>query len=150
MKKYVIALDEGTTSARSIIFDKQLNAVSVFAGGAVIQWLRDELRFISDASDSEYFAKKLKNNGGASANNFLMQFQADISNIEVVRPAQREATAEGAAMLAGKAVSFFESSGFGGQMKHTVFKPLMTYGERSKYINGWHKAVNSCLTKTEE
>ncbi|MED9970702.1 MAG: glycerol kinase GlpK [Ruminococcus sp.] len=193
---------------------------SVFAGGAVIQWLRDELRFISDASDSEYFAKKLKNNGGvyvvpafaglgapywdmhargtitgltrgtgfehiiraslesiayqsddvieamksdtgksinslkvdggASANNFLMQFQADISNIEVVRPAQREATAAGAAMLAGKAVSFFESSGFGGQMKHTVFKPLMTDGVRSKYINGWHKAVNSCLTKTKE
>ena len=193
---------------------------SVFVGGAVIQWLRDELRFISDASDSEYFAKKLKNNGGvyvvpafaglgapywdmhargtitgltrgtgfehiiraslesiayqsddvieamksdtgksinslkvdggASANNFLMQFQADISNIEVVRPAQCEATAAGAAMLAGKAVSFFESSGFGGQMKHTVFKPLMTDGVRSKYINGWHKAVNSCLTKTEE
>lgn len=193
---------------------------SVFVGGAVIQWLRDELRFISDASDSEYFAKKLKSNGGvyvvpafaglgapywdmhargtitgltrgtgfehiiraslesiafqsedvieamksdtgrcvnslkvdggASANNFLMQFQADISNLEVVRPVQREATAVGAAMLAGNAVGFFENGGYSGQMKNTVFKPSMTAEERGKHIDGWHKAVNSCLTKTGE
>lgn len=187
---------------------------SVFVGGAVIQWLRDELRFISDASDSEYFAKKLKSNGGvyvvpafaglgapywdmrargtitgltrgagfehiirasleaiayqshdvieamksdtgrkinslkvdggASANNFLMQFQADISNVEVIRPAQREATAVGAAMLAGKAVGFFEGGSYLDNMKNTVFKPVMKDKDRQELLDGWHEAVNSC------
>ena len=143
---------------------------SVFVGGAVIQWLRDELKLISDASDSEYFASKVKDNGGvylvpafvglgapywdmyargtifgltrgtnknhiiraalesiayqskeimetmekesninikrlkvdggASRNTFLMQFQSDITNIEVCKPIITETTALGAAYLA--------------------------------------------------
>ena len=153
---------------------------SVFVGGAVIQWLRDELGLIRDSADSEYFARKvsstngvyvvpaftglgaphwdmyargailgmtrgtnrnhiiraalesivyqsddvlramqadtglhvpfLKVDGGASANNLLMQFQADISGVKVHRPMVRETTALGAAMLAGLAVGFWEGT----------------------------------------
>lgn len=152
---------------------------SVFMGGATIQWLRDELKMISDAADTEYFASKvddtngvyvvpafaglgapywdmyargtivgltrganrnhiiraalesiayqsmdliksmeedsglklstLKVDGGATANNFLMQFQADILGAEVQRPKVTETTALGAAYLAGLAVGFWSS-----------------------------------------
>lgn len=149
---------------------------SVFIGGAVVQWLRDELHLITEASDTEYFARKVKDNagvyvvpaftglgapywdmyargailgltrgagrnhiirasleaiayqtadilhamendtgkslttlnvdGGASANNFLMQFQADIVGRNIQRPVIRETTAMGAAYLAGLAAGF--------------------------------------------
>ena len=152
---------------------------SVFVGGAVIQWIRDELKLVNDAADTEYFAKKVKDNGGvyivpaftglgaphwdmyargaifgltrganrnhiiraaleaiayqsrdlidamqedsgckltsikvdggASRNNLLMQFQADITGSEVVRPIITETTALGAAYLAGLAVGFWKS-----------------------------------------
>ncbi|WP_053021875.1 glycerol kinase GlpK, partial [Vibrio cholerae] len=151
---------------------------AVFMGGASIQWLRDELKLISDARDSEYFATKvdtsngvyvvpaftglgapywdayargtivgltrgvnsnhiiratlesiayqtrdvldamqadsgiklsaLRVDGGAVANNFLMQFQADVLDTEVHRPKVTEVTALGAAYLAGLAVGFWD------------------------------------------
>ena len=186
---------------------------SVFVGGAVIQWLRDELRFISSAEDSEYFALKagdnggvyvvpsftglgapywdmysrgailgltrgsnrrhiiraalesiayqsydvitameqdtgielreLKADGGASANNFLMQFQADIINARISRPVVRETTALGAAYLAGLAVGFWKDIE---EVKKSwtldaAFEPSMPEADRIKYIDGWHKAV---------
>lgn len=193
---------------------------SVFVGGAVIQWLRDELRFIKDSADSEYFARKVRDNGGvyivpafaglgaphwnmrargtitgltrgagvehiiraalesiayqsddviramqsdfggginalrvdggASANNLLMQFQADISNLEVLRPAQKEATAAGAAMLAGLAAGFYEERKlFNNKSLNTVFKPYMADSEREKLLDGWHRAVKACLQSEE-
>ena len=152
---------------------------SVFVGGAVVQWLRDELHMIDSAADTEYFASKvndtagvyivpaftglgapywdmyargtivgltrganrnhiiraalesiayqtnsvlkamesdlgyslkdLKVDGGASFNNFLMQFQSDITGIELVRPKIVETTAMGAASLAGLAVGVWKS-----------------------------------------
>ena len=152
---------------------------SVFMGGAIIQWLRDEMGMLTDAQDSEYFANKVKNNGGiyvvpafvglgapywdmyargsifgltrgsnknhiiraalesiayqvkdlinameedagckintlkvdggASKNKLLMQFQADITNIEVCKPIMTETTALGAAYLAGLAVGYFSN-----------------------------------------
>ena len=185
---------------------------SVFVGGAVIQWLRDELRFIKDAADSEYFARKvsdsggvyivpafaglgaphwnmhargiitgltrgagvehiiraalesiayqsndviramkadmggdiaaLKVDGGASTNDLLMQFQADISNLDVIRPAQNEATAAGAAMLAGKAAGFPTTAANG---ESTVFTPSMPAGEREKKLEGWKQAIELLL-----
>ena len=191
---------------------------SVFVGGAVIQWLRDELRFIKDAADSEYFARKvndsggvyivpafaglgaphwnmrargtitgltrgagvehiiraalesiayqsedvisamrsdmgsdiaaLRVDGGASANNLLMQFQADISNLEVIRPVQKEATAAGAAMLAGKAVGFYNDFCSSNAL-NTIFKPQMTANEREKRLSGWQKAVKACISSEE-
>ena len=189
---------------------------SVFVGGAVIQWLRDELRLISDSADSEYFAGKVKDSGGvyivpafaglgaphwdmhargmmtgltrgtsrnhiiraalesiayqtedvframaadmdmslcslkadggASADDLLMQFQADISGISVYRPHQKEATAAGVAYLAGLAVDFYHSREeiasllTGG----TTFTPEMTPDRRFELLDGWHRAVNAC------
>lgn len=188
---------------------------SVFTGGAVIQWLRDEMRLIHDSADSEYFAEKvgdnggvyivpaftglgapywdmhargtitgltrgagrnhiiraalesiafqsddviramrsdtdgkiklLKVDGGASANNFLMQFQADISDLKVIRPAQKEATAAGAAYLAGMAVGFFSDEPFrDGTEINAVFEPNIADKEREKLLSGWRAAVSTC------
>ena len=188
---------------------------SVFTGGAVIQWLRDELRIIHDSSDSEYFARKVADNGGvyivpaftglgapywdmhargvitgitrganrdhiiraalesiafqsedviramcedmgekihslkvdggASANNFLMQFQADISDVTVIRPSQKEATAAGAADLAGMAAGLFDGSPSDeGAKVNAVFESKMSEIDREKLLNGWHAAVSTC------
>lgn len=188
---------------------------SVFTGGAVIQWLRDEMRLIHDSADSEYFAEKVRDNGGvyivpaftglgapywdmhargtitgltrgagrnhliraalesiafqsddviramrsdtdgkirvlkvdggASANHFLMQFQADISDTRVIRPAQKEATAAGAAYLAGLAVGFFPQELFAeGARVNATFEPCMSHDERERLLNGWHAAVAAC------
>ena len=186
---------------------------SVFVGGAVIQWLRDEMRFFNDSRDAEYYAKKVKNNGGvyfvpaftglgaphwdmyargaivgltrgtkrehiiraaqesiayqvadlvrameadtgipltslkadggASANQFLMQFQADIIDREVRRPAIRETTALGAAYLAGLAAGVWQDLD---EIRSlwacdTAFRPDMDSGERQRLLAGWEKAV---------
>ena len=189
---------------------------SVFVGGAVIQWLRDELRVINESKDSEYFARKVKDcagvylipafsglgaphwdmhargtitgltrganiyhiiraalesiayqsndvisameadtgvhlsslkvDGGASANNFLMQFQSDISNVAVVRPQTTEATAQGAAFLAGLAVGFFKNRD---ELKSIVkgkdsFLPSINKEKRTDLLNGWASAIEIC------
>lgn len=189
---------------------------SVFVGGAVIQWLRDELRVINESKDSEYFALKVKDNagvylvpafaglgaphwdmhargtitgltrgsnlyhiiraalesiayqsndvlssmeadtgrdikslkvdGGASANNFLMQFQSDISNVEVIRPTLTEATAQGAAFLAGLAVGFYKDRD---ELKNIVkgqasFLPTIEKEKRATLLDGWSKAIGAC------
>ncbi|ACD23779.1 MULTISPECIES: glycerol kinase GlpK [Clostridium] len=187
---------------------------SVFVGGAVIQWVRDELQFIHDAADSEYFAKKVEDNGGvyvvpafvglgapywdmyargaifgltrganrnhiiraalesiayqtndlltamaedagcklaslrvdggASRNDLLMQFQADISNTQVLRPIITETTALGAAYLAGLAVGFWESK----EEIATKWAISKSYGptferaKREKLNKGWKNAVS--------
>ena len=200
---------------------------SVFIGGAVIRWLRDELKLIHDSKDSEYFARKvedsggvylvpaftglgaptwdmhargtilgltagtnenhiiraalesiayqtddvitamdedigsigkgerilcLKVDGGASANDLLMQMQSDISNIEVKRSANAEATAAGAAYLAGLSVGFFkdreEISGLVGTGR--IFTPEMEEGIRKRRLDGWRRAVRACRAFTEE
>lgn len=189
---------------------------SVFVGGAVIQWLRDELRVINESKDSEYFAKKVKDSGGvylvpafaglgapywdmhargtitgltrgsnvyhiiraalesiaylshdvlhameadtgrditslkvdggASANNFLMQFQSDISNVEVIRPTLTEATAQGAAFLAGLAVGFYKDR----DELRTIttgkdsFNPSISEEKRAKLLEGWSDAIGAC------
>ena len=194
---------------------------SVFVGGAVIQWLRDEMHLIHEARDSEYFARKVKDtggvyivpafaglgapywdmrargtitgitrgtgrehiiraaleaiayqtddilsammtdsgkkavclkvDGGAGANDFLMQFQADISNVSVLRPSVTETTAAGAAYLAGLAVGFYsgrdEISAIdkGG----VTFNPDMTEEKRKELLAGWHNAVKSAMVKKE-
>lgn len=188
---------------------------SVFVGGAVIQWLRDELGVINKSSDTEDYALKvsdtagvylvpafaglgaphwdmhargtitgltrgankyhivraalesiayqsndvikamevdtgvhfssLKVDGGASSNNFLMQFQSDISNIKVVRPQTTEATAQGAAFLAGLAIGFFKDRD---ELKSIVknqsyFVPIISEEKRIELLNGWTSAVNT-------
>lgn len=188
---------------------------SVFVGGAVIQWLRDELGLIATAAESEKAAlsvpdssgvyivpafaglgapywdmyargticgltrgsgknhiiracleaiayqtndlitalkadtglpiNHIRADGGAAANNFLMQFQADISDIGVIRPVQTEATAAGAAYLAGLAVGFWKNKNEILRLpdKQTEFKPAITAKRREALTDGWKRAVRS-------
>lgn len=186
---------------------------SVFVAGAAIQWLRDELRLIDSASDTEYLAQKvedsngcyvvpaftglgapywdqyargtivgltrgvnkdhiiratleslayqvndvleameadsgillsaLKVDGGANANNFLMQTQADVSQAPVHRPNCVETTAMGAAYLAGLAVGYWKDKE---DVKKNwsidrIFQPQIEKETRQKMLSGWKKAV---------
>ena len=85
----------------------------------------------------------LRVDGGASANNFLMQFQADIENAEIVRPVITETTALGAAYLAGLAVGYYDSlDEIKGYWKaDRRFKPGITEDKREKLLAGWKDAV---------
>lgn len=96
-------------------------------------------------ADSKISLKSLRVDGGAVNNNFLMQFQSDILNVPVERPAINETTALGAAYLAGLAVGFWES-----KEKITEhwnlerkFEPLMEEEPRTKLYEGWQKAVKA-------
>jgi len=186
---------------------------SVFVGGAVIQWLRDELGVLREANDSEYFAEKakdsggvyvvpafaglgapywdmyargvivgmtrgsgrnqiirasleaiayqsndvikameletksnikvLKADGGASSNKFLMQFQSDISNVDVIVPSCKEATALGAAYLAGLGCGLFSSRDeIPNSGSDDKFSPQMSEFDRERLLKGWRKAID--------
>ncbi|MEH6465305.1 MAG: glycerol kinase GlpK [Shewanella psychromarinicola] len=187
---------------------------SVFMGGAVIQWLRDELGLITDACDTQYFADKVSDtngvylvpafvglgapywdadargaiigltrganrnhiiraaleaiayqsrdvldamskdsnvpltqirvDGGAVANDFLMQFQADITGATVIRPLVTETTAMGAAFLAGLAVGVWKSTDELQTMLSTEreFTSTMDIEIRAKLYHGWKQAVS--------
>ena len=186
---------------------------SVFIGGAVIQWIRDELHLIQEAADSEYFASRLEDNGGvyvvpaftglgapywdmyargaimgltrgcnrkhiiraalesiayqsrdvlnamqrdtgirlqelrvdggASANNFLMQFQSDIINTTSRRPMIRETTALGAAYLAGLATGVWDDlDEIRSQWTlDKLYLPQMPADVRERNLRGWDKAI---------
>jgi len=86
--------------------------------------------------------KELRVDGGAAVNNELMQFQADILNIDVVRPKVHETTALGAAYLAGLAVGFWEIEDLRSQWEEDrTFHPNMAEEERDKNYDRWLKAV---------
>lgn len=194
---------------------------SVFVGGAVIQWLRDEMKLIEKASDTEKIARKVENtngvyvvpafvglgapywesnvrglitgvtrgtkrehivracleaiayqvydiykameqdlgkeikslrvDGGASSNNFLMQFQADLLNAKVARPEVIEVTALGAAYLAGLKVEYWESIE---DIKSNVaigdiFKPSISSEKREELLKGWKEAISMLLYKSK-
>lgn len=186
---------------------------SVFIAGAAIQWLRDELKLIDSAADSEGYAqsvddtngvyvvpafvglgapywdpyargiivgltrgvrkehiiratlealayqtndvlsimqlesgislKALKVDGGACANNFLMQFQSDILDVPVQRPVIIETTALGAAYMAGLATGYWKSREeiASNWAVSRTFIPAMEPGERKRLTKGWEKAV---------
>ncbi len=209
-----------TTAAATCKGEKMQYALegSVFVGGAVIQWLRDELRFITESRDSEYFAKKVENSGGvyvvpafsglgapywdmkargsilgltrgsgrnhiiraalesiayqsndvlkamemdlgkkmsflkvdggASANDFLMQFQADISDTTVLRPQSVESTALGAAFLAGLSSGFFKNrEELCKKIKNSkTFKAEMNEQNRKELVEGWKSAVGAVMS----
>ena len=186
---------------------------SIFVAGAAIQWLRDELKLIDSAVDSEYMAKKvadtngcyvvpaftglgaphwdqyargvivgltrgvnkyhliratldslcyqvndvlqlmkseskieltnLKVDGGACANNYLMQTQADLINAPVLRPNCVETTAMGAAYLAGLAVGYWQNKEevIKNWAIDRIFEPNIAQEERAGRIKNWNKAV---------
>ena len=195
---------------------------SVFVGGAVIQWLRDGLGIIRDAEDSEYFAAKAKDtggaylvpaftglgaphwdmyargtlvgmtratgrnqivraalesiafqtndiltlmakesgiplstlnvDGGASANDLLMQMQADYSAVTVRRPAVRESTALGAAFLAGITTEFWDADALfshAGGNSYFTFTPHMAEEERRRALAGWKRALRAVRAWSE-
>lgn len=194
---------------------------SVFVAGAAIQWLRDGLKIIDDARDSEFYAMKvpstdgvyvvpafvglgapywdmyargaifgltrgtrkahliratleslayqtrdvlsamesdsgvelkgLRVDGGASANNLLMQFQSDILGTTVERPEVIETTALGAAYLAGLAVGFWQKEQIIKNWQlNNQFQPEMAETEKEKLYKGWQKAVKRSMDWEEE
>ena len=195
---------------------------SVFTGGAIVQWLRDEMRLIRSSSQSEDYArmvndtngvyivpafsgmgapywnpyargcvvglsrgankehfiraslesiayqtydvlkamesdtghivKELKVDGGASANDFLMEFQADILGAKIRRPKCIETTALGAAYLAGLAVGFFKDLNEirdNWQLAST-FESSMAPSDRDNLLAGWRSAVKCAISYTDE
>ncbi len=101
--------------------------------------------------DSGVLLKALKVDGGACANRFLLQFQADILNTTVLKPECIETTALGAAYLAGLAVGFWKSKEEIRQnwALSESFQPNMTDGKREALIAGWKKAVSRSFTWEE-
>jgi glycerol kinase len=89
----------------------------------------------------------IKVDGGAARNNFLMQFQADMLDAEVVRPINSEATSLGAAYMAGLAVGYWASPAdcFAGQQVDRVFTPHMTSEERDHLYAEWTEAVRRSM-----
>lgn len=102
--------------------------------------------------DSGIDLKSLKVDGGASANDFLMQFQADIVNTQVRRPACIETTALGAAYLAGLAVGYWKNRD---EIRENwqigaTFAPQMEETQRRQLLKGWHRAVKCALAWAED
>lgn len=100
-------------------------------------------------TDSGEKIEQLRVDGGATTNNFLMQFQSDILGIEVNRPIVNETTALGAAFLAGLAVGFWknESELENCRQTDTIFKPKIGILEREKLTSGWQEAVDRVIYK---
>lgn len=93
--------------------------------------------------------RELRVDGGASANDFLMQFQADILGCPIVRPADIETTALGAAYLAGLAVGFWKSTEEVAQFwrAERTFEPALSEAEREELYAGWRRAVGRTVWK---
>jgi glycerol kinase len=106
--------------------------------------------------DSGIELSELRVDGGAARNNFLMQFQADILNIPVVRPANTETTSAGAAYLAGLATGFWSGTEELSELwrPDQTFEPKMNESERERLLAGWTRAVERAsnweVMKTEE
>ena len=102
--------------------------------------------------DSGINLAALKVDGGASSNNFLMQFQSDICNSLVERPECVETTAMGAAYLAGLAVGFWKDKNdvIANSKIERIFVPCMDEAKRKTLIKGWNKAVRCAFDWDKE
>ena len=99
-------------------------------------------------SDAGVELTRLRVDGGAAANDLLMQFQSDLLGAEVLRPACIETTALGAAYLAGLAVGYWKDTADIRQNRQTgrVFLPEMRDATRAKLLKGWNRALTAALT----
>ena len=117
---------------------------------ATLESLAYQTKDIIDAmsKDSGIGLSELKVDGGAVANNLLMQFQSDLLNVPVERPALNEVTALGAACLAGLAVGFWESREEVARNYQTdrIFHPQISEEERKKLYKGWQAAVKAACS----
>lgn len=103
-------------------------------------------------ADSGVPIRRISADGGASANNFLMQFQADMLNAEVVRPSVTEASSLGAAYMAGLAVGYWSDpeACFSGRRTDRIFKPHMGSEERTRLYRNWTRAVKRAMNWARE
>lgn len=97
--------------------------------------------------DAAVLLRELRVDGGASRNNFLMQFQSDLLGVPVIRPAVTETTALGAAYLAGIAVGFWESTDeISAQWRvDRRFEPVMSRDDAAARMHEWARAVERSL-----
>jgi len=113
---------------------------------AALESIAFQCRDVLDAMtlDCGRALKELRVDGGAASNDFLMQFQADILNLPVVRPVVTETTALGAAYLSGLATGFWSSMEEIDSLwaKDRVFEPHMPSDRRQNLYSGWQEAVN--------
>jgi glycerol kinase len=101
--------------------------------------------------DSGIELSALRVDGGATANNLLMEFQADILNVPVERPEITETTALGAAYLAGLAVGYWKQEELAANWRVDLrFNPEMSEKERNKKYRGWQKAVERAKDWAED
>lgn len=121
---------------------------------ATLESLAYQTRDVVDAMEKDLgiSIEHLKVDGGATVNNYLMQFQSDILGKEVVRGKVKETTAMGAAMLAGLASGFFDSID---EIKDKVsidrtFHPAMSQEDKEKLYKGWQKAVKCTMSFAED
>jgi len=107
----------------------------------------DVLRLMEEESGTPI--NSLRVDGGAAANDFLMQFQADISGRPVLRPKNIESTSLGAAMLAGLGAGFWSGPGELEALNqlNQRFEPNIGDGERARLLNGWRKAVRQARAR---
>jgi glycerol kinase len=121
------------------------------AARAVLEAIAYQIQdvFAAMQSDSGQPLTQLMADGGATRNNFLMQFQADILDIPVVRSRASDLSAMGAAYLAGLTTGIWQSLDQVSQLSrpHDRFEPQMPASQRDALLNGWHDAVNRSLSK---
>lgn len=134
-KGTVVGITRGTSKAHFI--RAALESIA-FQSNDVIQTMIEETKID---------LKCLKVDGGASANDFLMQFQSDISNCIVHRPEMIETTALGAAYLAGLAIGFWKSKEEikNNWLLNKEFKPVIDDTQRYQLLTNWHKAIRLAL-----
>jgi glycerol kinase len=103
-------------------------------------------------ADSGIPIRELRVDGGATANDLLMQFQSDILDVQVIRPKITETTALGVAYLAGLATGFWtDVDEIRNQWQPDMrFLPNMQEDERKRLLNGWQKAVKAAKAWTED
>ena len=139
--------------ARGAIFGLTRGSTKEHITRATLESLAYQTKDIIDAmqSDSGIVLKSLRVDGGAVANNLLMQFQSDILDVPVERPRVTESTALGAAYLAGIAVGFWTQDDVSkaGDLDRT-FQPDMDEAMRSRLYKGWQKAVKRTMQWEEE
>ena len=127
-------------SITGITLDIGKNEIIKATVEALAYQTKDVINVMLEDSSSKMVA--LKVDGGASANNYLMQFQSDILNVDVDRPKMLEVTALGAAFLAGIKAGFWTSDAIEKvREREALFTPKMDESTRTKKYEGWKKAV---------
>lgn len=135
------------SEARGAMFGLSRGATKAHIIRATLEAVAYQTKDVLDAMqlDADIKIDRLRVDGGASANNFLMQFQSDILQTKVERPKILESTALGAAYLSGLATGFFESQEALQELSKTdsTFTPLMDIGKRESLYSGWQSAVRA-------